>query len=58
MAQSYDAVFYPFFLDGVAGDPTLNLADGIHPTAQGIGLIVERILPYVEDLIARVQADG
>lgn len=58
LAASYDAVYYPFFLDGVAGERDLNLDDGIHPTADGIALIVERIMPYVEDLLSRVQADG
>jgi acyl-CoA thioesterase I len=56
LAQDYDAVLYPFFLDGVAAQASLNQADGIHPTAQGIALIVERILPYVEELISRVAA--
>ena len=56
LADQYDAVYYPFFLDGVAAMPDLNLPDGIHPTAEGIGLIVDRILPYVEDLISRVSA--
>ena len=58
LAASHDAIHYPFFLDGVAGNPELNLPDGIHPTAEGIALIVERILPYVEDLLSRVAADG
>ncbi|MEM6382243.1 MAG: arylesterase [Pseudomonadota bacterium] len=58
LAETYDVVFYPFFLDGVAGEPSLNLPDGIHPTAEGIDLIVSRILPYVEDLIARVPTSG
>ncbi|MEM6712996.1 MAG: arylesterase [Pseudomonadota bacterium] len=57
LAEQYEAIYYPFFLDGVAAIPELNLPDGIHPTAEGIGLIVERILPYVEDLITRVSAD-
>ena len=39
---------YPFFLDGVAGHPELTQADGIHPTAEGVALIAERILPTVE----------
>ena len=56
LAEAYDTVYYPFFLDGVAAEPALNQADGIHPTAEGIALIVERILPYVEDLISRVPA--
>ena len=58
LADSYGAIYYPFFLDGVAGSPELNLPDGIHPTAEGIALIVERILPYVEDLLSRVAANG
>ncbi|KAJ8606024.1 hypothetical protein CTAYLR_010525 [Chrysophaeum taylorii] len=57
LAQTYDAVYYPFFLDGVAGERDLNLDDGIHPTAEGIALIVERIMPYVEDLLSRVAAN-
>jgi acyl-CoA thioesterase-1 len=45
----------PFFLEGVAADRALNLADGIHPNAKGIDIIVARILPTVESLIARVR---
>lgn len=56
LAKSYGAVFYPFFLDGVVQNPKLNLDDGMHPTGKGIGIIVERILPKVEELIARVEA--
>jgi len=48
---------YPFFLDGVAADPKLNQPDGLHPTAQGIDIIVSRILPKVEDLVARANAN-
>lgn len=55
IAAAYDVVFYPFFLDGVAADPTLNLSDGMHPSAAGIDRIVERILPQAEELIARVK---
>ncbi len=55
LAQKHDVVFYPFFLDGVAADPSLNLADGIHPNAQGVDEIVERILPSVETLITRIE---
>lgn len=55
LAQRYDFVLYPFFLDGVAADPSLNLDDGMHPTSEGVNVIVERILPYVERLIARIE---
>lgn len=53
LAEEYDVVFYPFFLDGVAAEPELNLPDGMHPNEDGIAVIVERIMPYVERLIAR-----
>jgi acyl-CoA thioesterase-1 len=62
-AQAYAAVarrtgvpLVPFLLDGVAADPALNQADGIHPNAAGVDAIVERILPQVEELVARVRA--
>ncbi len=47
LAKRHKVEFYPFFLDGVAAKPALNLADGIHPNAKGVSVIVERILPYV-----------
>lgn len=56
LARQYDVPLYPFFLDGVAADKTLNQADGMHPTAQGVEVIVSRILPAVEALIAAVRA--
>lgn len=55
LAESEGLILYPFFLDGVAGERSLNLADGIHPTAEGVGVIVERILPKVEKLIAEAR---
>jgi acyl-CoA thioesterase-1 len=54
LAKRYDVIFYPFFLDGVALNDGLMQADGIHPNAQGVAVIVEKILPKVEELIARV----
>jgi acyl-CoA thioesterase-1 len=56
LAATYEVVFYPFFLDGVAREATLNQQDGIHPTARGVDIIVERILPKAEELIARVNS--
>lgn len=56
LASSHGVVFYPFFLDGVVGDAKLNQPDGLHPTAAGIDIIVARILPKVEELIAKVRA--
>lgn len=54
LSKKYNAVYYPFFLDGVAAVPKLNLQDGIHPTAEGVDVIVERILPSVEELIEKI----
>ncbi len=56
LASTHRVVFYPFFLDGVAADPKLNQADGLHPTAAGVDVIVGRMLPQVEELIARARA--
>jgi len=64
-AAEFDAVFprlgarhgvalYPFFLDGVALNPDLNQADGIHPNEAGVAVIVERILPSVLRLLEDV----
>lgn len=55
LAERHDVPLYPFFLDGVAGDPELNLADGIHPNALGIARIVDGILPTI---IAWLDATG
>jgi acyl-CoA thioesterase-1 len=56
LAAKYGVPFYPFFLDGVAADPKLTQHDGLHPNATGVGIIVGRILPKVQELIAGVQA--
>jgi acyl-CoA thioesterase-1 len=58
LAKAHDLVFYPFFLDGVAGDRKLNQSDGLHPTADGIAAIVAAILPKVEAVVARVRANA
>jgi acyl-CoA thioesterase-1 len=55
LAKEHDALIYAFFLDGVAGERSLNLGDGIHPTAKGVSLVVERIIPSVESLIERAK---
>jgi acyl-CoA thioesterase-1 len=54
LAAKHGVVLYPFFLDGIVGDRSLNLPDGIHPTARGVEVIVERILPTVETFLARL----
>lgn len=56
LASAHGLVFYPFFLDGIVTDPKFNLRDGLHPNAAGVDVIVGRIMPKVEELIARVRA--
>jgi acyl-CoA thioesterase-1 len=57
LAAEHDLLLYPFFLEGVATVSKLIQRDGIHPTTAGIDTIVTRILPKVEELVARVRAD-
>lgn len=51
LAAKHELPLYPFFLDGVAADPKLNQGDGIHPTAEGIAVMVRGILPQVRALV-------
>lgn len=55
LAQRYGALFDPFYLEGVAADPALNQPDGIHPTAQGVAIIVNRLKPKAIELLARAK---
>ena len=54
LAKTYDVPLYPFFLDGVAADAKLNQADGIHPTAAGVDIIVGNIMPTVEAFLRNI----
>lgn len=56
LSDKHGALLYPFFLDGVAAQPELNLGDGMHPTGEGVSIIVEKILPSVELLIEQAQS--
>ena len=51
LAERFGVLFYPFFLEGVAMKPALNQRDGIHPNGRGVGVIVERLLPYARELV-------
>ncbi len=53
LAERYDVIFYPFFLEGAALNAELMQPDGMHPNAKGVARIVENILPKVEELLAR-----
>jgi acyl-CoA thioesterase-1 len=51
LAKDGNVLFYPFILDGVALNPELNQADGMHPNPAGVKIIVARMLPYVKKLV-------
>ena len=53
VAKNRGAPLMPFFLDGVGGNPRLNQMDGVHPTAEGYRIIVERLWPYLQPLLKR-----
>ena len=54
LAKQFDVPLYPFFLDGVAADAKLNQADGIHPTAAGVDIIVGKMMPTVEAFVRTI----
>ncbi len=54
LAKSFGVPLYPFFLQGVAADASLNQADGIHPTAEGVDVIVKNILPAVQAFLGKI----
>jgi len=51
LARAHEVALYPFFLDGVAARPELNQQDGLHPTKDGVAVIVSNILPHVTKLL-------
>ena len=55
ISQTPGIIFMPFFLDGVGGNPELNQADGIHPTADGYRHIVTALYPYVKTAIEQMR---
>ena len=55
VAKRRGVIFMPFFLAGVAGEPGLNQADNLHPTKAGYEKIVDNLLPYILEAIARSQ---
>ena len=55
LAKKHDLVLYPFFLEGVQGQAKLQLPDGLHPSAEGVKVMVEGILPAVETFLGRLK---
>ena len=58
LAAHYDIPLYPFFLAGIIGRPELHLADGLHPNAAGVDVLVAKILPTVENVLRGMGAKG
>jgi len=54
LAKSFGITLYPFFLDGVAADAKLNQPDGMHPTAEGVDIIVQKMLPTVKAFLGAI----
>ena len=57
LAHRFDDILYPFILEGVALNPNLNQADGIHPDPAGVQVIANGIFPYVQKLINEIPKD-
>jgi acyl-CoA thioesterase-1 len=55
LAARYHLILYPFFLEGAALHDAMTQGDGMHPNAKGVAVIVENILPKVEELLAQVK---
>ena len=55
LAKEYGVLFYPFILDGVAANPKLNQADGIHPNPAGVKIIADRMFPIVKRLVLEAE---
>jgi acyl-CoA thioesterase I len=58
LATQHNVPLYPFFLDGVATDPTLNQPDGLHPNAKGAEIIADKIAPLVARLVQERGTSG
>lgn len=54
LAEEHDVTFVPFFLDGVAGIPSLNNADGIHPNAEGAKRVAQHLWTSLEPMLDKL----
>lgn len=58
LAEKHGVALYPFFLDGVAADRAYLLEDGMHPNADGIDRMVEKVVPELEKILVGVPSDA
>jgi acyl-CoA thioesterase-1 len=56
LAKKYGVLFYPFFLEGVALEPSLVQADGLHPNPAGVKAIVKSLTPMAVQLVQQARA--
>lgn len=57
LAQKNNVLLIPFLLDGVGGKPSLNQADGIHPTKEGHRIVAEYVWKYLRPLLKKMKND-
>lgn len=57
LAKELSVGLVPFLLEGVGGEPTMNQADGIHPTAEGHRILAQNVLPHLKPLIKPAPAE-
>ena len=55
LAHYHGIELYPFYLEGIVSDSTLNLEDGLHPNEKGVAIIVKNLMPKVKKLIAKIK---
>src|SRR5262249_53821432 len=58
LAHVHQVPLYPFFLEGVAMHPQLNQADGLHPNARGVAVLVDHIGPVVARVLGHPARGG
>jgi acyl-CoA thioesterase-1 len=58
LARAHDVPFLPFFLEGVAMDPSMNQADGLHPNEKGVAVMIDHIAPMVAKLLQKGEGGG
>lgn len=58
LAEEHDLVFYPFVLDGVVTEARLKLEDGMHPNADGVAVMAERMAPAARKLVEAILSDS
>ena len=53
LAEEFDVIYMPFFLQDVALVPRLNQPDGLHPNREGVAIMVDNMMPYIAALVAK-----